>query len=103
MKYLHNEEKLDIKSRLPLLPLRDVVIFPYMIYPLLIGRQISINALQDAMVKDKLIFLVAQKSPTIDNPTRDDLYSVGVVARVLQVMKLPNGTIKVLVEGLMRG
>jgi ATP-dependent Lon protease len=103
MKYLHNEEKLDIKSRLPLLPLRDVVIFPYMIYPLLIGRQISINALQDAMVKDKLIFLVAQKSPTVDNPTQDDLYSVGVVARVLQVMKLPNGTIKVLIEGLMRG
>jgi ATP-dependent Lon protease len=103
MQYLHNDEKLDIKSRLPLLPLRDVVIFPYMIYPLLIGRQISINALQDAMVKDKLIFLVAQKSPTVDNPTADDLYQVGVVARVLQVMKLPNGTIKVLVEGLMRG
>jgi len=103
MKYMHNNEKLDIKSRLPLLPLRDVVIFPYMIYPLLIGRQISINALQDAMVKDKLVFLVAQKSPTIDNPGEDDLYQVGVVARVLQVMKLPNGTIKVLVEGLLRG
>jgi len=103
MRYLHNEEKLDIRSRLPLLPLRDVVIFPYMIYPLLIGRQMSINALQDAMVKDKLIFLVAQKSPTIDNPTQEDLYRVGVVARILQVMKLPNGTIKVLVEGLMRG
>jgi ATP-dependent Lon protease len=103
MKYLHNDEKLDIKSRLPLLPLRDVVIFPYMIYPLLIGRQVSINALQDAMVKDKLVFLVAQKNPSVDNPKQNDLYTVGVVARVLQVMKLPNGTIKVLVEGLMRG
>ncbi len=103
MKYTHNDEKLDIKSRMPLLPLRDVVIFPYMIYPLLIGRQISINALQDAMVKDKLVFLVAQNDPTVDNPKQKDLYTVGVVARVLQVMKLPNGTIKVLVEGLMRG
>ena len=103
MKYLHNDETLEIRSRLPVLPLRDVVIFPYMIYPLLIGRQMSINALQDAMVRDKLVFLVAQKTPTTDTPVEKDLYSVGVVARVLQVMKLPNGTIKVLVEGLMRG
>jgi len=102
MQYVHNNERLNIKSRLPLLPLRDVVIFPYMIYPLLIGRQMSVNALQDAMIKDKLVFLVAQKSPSVDNPGLDDLYSAGVVARVLQVMKLPNGTIKVLVEGLLR-
>ncbi len=102
MHYEHNDEKLSIKSRLPLLPLRDVVIFPYMIYPLLIGRQISINALQDAMIKDKLVFLVTQKNPAVDNPGQDDLFPVGVVARILQVMKLPNGTIKVLVEGLLR-
>ncbi|MCP4566888.1 MAG: endopeptidase La [FCB group bacterium] len=103
MKYKHNDEQIEIKSRLPVLPLRDVVIFPYMIYPLLIGRQISINALQEAMVLDKLVFLVAQKSATVDNPNKDDVYRVGVVARVLQVMKLPNGTLKVLVEGLLRG
>jgi len=102
MLYEHNNEKLNIKSRLPLLPLRDVVIFPYMIYPLLIGRQISINALQDAMIRDKYIFLITQNNPAIDNPGQDDLYPVGVVARILQVMKLPNGTIKVLVEGLLR-
>jgi len=100
--YEHNDEKLNIKPRLPLLPLRDVVIFPYMIYPLLIGRPISINALQDAMIKDKLVFLVTQKNPSVDNPGQDDLFPVGVVARILQVMKLPNGTIKVLVEGLLR-
>ena len=103
MIYTHNNEKVEVKSSLPVLPLRDVVIFPYMIYPLLIGRQISISALHEAMVLDKLVFLVAQRNPTVDNPEAGDLYGVGVVARVLQVMKLPNGTLKVLVEGLLRG
>jgi len=103
MQFLHNNEKIDVKSRLPVLPLRDVVIFPYMIYPLLIGRPISINALQESMVMDKLVFLVAQKESSVDNPTQKDLYQIGVVARILQVMKLPNGTLKVLVEGLLRG
>ena len=102
MRYLHNNEKLEVKTQLPLIPLRDVVIFPYMIYPLLIGRQMTVNALQEAMIRDKIVFLVTQKDPTIDNPTKDDLYAVGVAARILQVMKLPNGTIKVLVEGLFR-
>lgn len=102
MRYIHNNEKLEIKNQLPLLPLRDVVIFPYMIYPLLIGRQMTVNALQEAMVRDKIVYLVTQKDPGIDNPTKTDLYSVGVVARILQVMKLPNGTIKVLIEGLFR-
>ncbi len=103
MKYLHDNEMIEVKSRLPVLPMRDAVIFPYMIYPLLIGRQMSINALQEAMVMDKLVFLVAQKRPGVDKPTAKDLYEVGVVARVIQVMKLPNGTLKVLVEGLLRG
>jgi ATP-dependent Lon protease len=103
MKYLHDNEMIEVKSRLPVLPMRDAVIFPYMIYPLLIGRQMSINALQEAMVMDKLVFLVAQKRPGIDKPAAEDLYEVGVVARVIQVMKLPNGTLKVLVEGLLRG
>ncbi|SYZ74440.1 DNA-binding ATP-dependent protease La [Candidatus Zixiibacteriota bacterium] len=102
MKLEFGEEKVDIKSRLPVLPLRDVVIFPHMIYPLLVGRQSTISALQEAMVLDKQMFLCAQKSPEIDVPDQKDLYQVGVVARILQVMKLPNGTIKVLVEGLIR-
>ncbi len=102
MKIKHHSETINIKSNLPLLPLRDVVVFPSMIYPLLIGRDFSINALQEAMMKDKQVVLVAQKKPGIDNPKSEDLFDVGVVARVLQVMKMPNGTLKVLVEGLVR-
>ncbi|MBN2225727.1 MAG: endopeptidase La [candidate division Zixibacteria bacterium] len=102
MKLDYSEEKIEIKTRLPVLPLRDVVIFPHMIYPLLVGRQFTISALQEAMIRDKQIFLCAQKSPEIDMPGGKDLYQVGVVARILQIVKLPNGTIKVLVEGLIR-
>jgi ATP-dependent Lon protease len=102
MKIRHSSEDLEIKSLLPVIPLRDVVIFPHMIYPLLIGRKFTINALQEAMIQDKQLFLVAQRSSEVDNPKGPDLYSVGVAARVLQVMKMPNGTFKVLVEGLAR-
>jgi ATP-dependent Lon protease len=96
------EEKIEIKSRLPILPLRDVVIYPHMIYPLLIGRQFTISALQEAMILDKQLFLVAQKNPEIDLPSQDELHQVGVISRILQVLKLPNGNIKVLIEGLIR-
>lgn len=99
----YDEEKVKVKSSLPLLPLRDIVIFPHMVYPLLVGRQFTISALQEAMVLDKQIFLCAQKFPEVEMPTREDLYQIGVAARILQVMKLPNGTMKVLVEGLLRG
>jgi ATP-dependent Lon protease len=102
MKLDISEEKIEIKSRLPVLPLRDIVIFPHMIYPLLVGRQFTVSALQEAMIFDKQIFLCAQKLPEIEIPGQSDLYQMGVVARILQVMKLPNGTIKVLVEGLIR-
>lgn len=102
MKYSFGQETIEIKARLPVLPLRDIVIFPHMIYPLLVGRQFTISALQEAMILDKQIFLCAQKAPEVDFPSADDLYDVGVVARILQIMKLPNGTIKVLVEGLTR-
>jgi ATP-dependent Lon protease len=102
MKIEHSEEKIEIKTRLPVIPLRDTVIFPHMVFPLLVGRQFTVTALQEAMLLDKQIFLVSQKSPESELPTINDLYDVGVVARILQVMKLPNGTIKVLVEGLVR-
>ena len=102
MKLKHNAEEIQIKSRLPVVPLRDVVVFPHMIYPLLVGRRVTVNALQEAMVKEKQLLLVAQRSAATENPTPGDLYEVGVVARVLQVMKMPNGTLKVLVEGLVR-
>jgi ATP-dependent Lon protease len=102
MKIDHNSEIISIRSRLPVIPLRDVVVFPHMIYPLLIGRNFTISALQEAMTKDKQILLVAQREASVDKPEPEDLYEVGVVARVLQVMKMPNGTFKVLVEGLIR-
>ncbi|MDX9858724.1 MAG: endopeptidase La [candidate division Zixibacteria bacterium] len=102
MKLKHNTETIEIKSRLPVVPLRDVVVFPHMIYPLLVGRKMTVNALQEAMVRDKQLFLMAQRSPSIEVPATEDLFDVGVVARVLQVMKMPNGTLKVLVEGLVR-
>ncbi len=102
MKVEYSEEKIEIKARLPILPLRDIVIFPHMIYPLLVGRQFTISALQEAMLKEKQMFLCSQKTPEIDEPNQKDLYNVGVIARILQIVKLPNGTIKVLVEGLVR-
>ncbi|MFQ5823979.1 MAG: endopeptidase La [bacterium] len=94
---------IEINNRLPILPLKDVVIFPYMIFPLLIGRESSLKAIEESMMLDKLIFLAAQKDVSIEVPVKEDLYRVGVVARVLQVLKLPNGLMKVLVEGIIRG
>ena len=87
---------------LPLLPLRDIVVFPNMIVPLFVGRDKSVVALEKAMDSDKEIFLVAQLDPAEDDPARDQLYDLGVVATVLQLLKLPDGTVRVLVEGKQR-
>ncbi|MFQ5602621.1 MAG: endopeptidase La [bacterium] len=95
--------EIDINARLPILPLKEIVLFPYMIYPLLIGRESSLNAIEESMILDKLIFLAAQKNISLEHPEKEDLYKVGVVARILQVLKLPNGLMKVLVEGLIKG
>jgi ATP-dependent Lon protease len=90
----------DIPSRMPVIPLRDVVIFPYMIFPVLVGRESSILAVTASIEKDKFIFVAAQKSPEDEDPGSDGLYHDGTVARILQVLKLPNGLMKVLVDGL---
>ncbi|WP_349984969.1 endopeptidase La [Stenotrophomonas sp. WHRI 8082] len=87
---------------LPVLPLRDVVVFPHMVIPLFVGRDKSMHALEKAMEADKRILLLAQKSAETDDPQESDLYQVGTLAQVLQLLKLPDGTIKVLVEGLSR-
>ncbi|AIT06398.1 DNA-binding protein [Sphingomonas taxi] len=87
----------------PVLPLRDIVVFPHMIVPLFVGRDKSVAALEAAMGADKEIFLVAQLDPAEDDPGREDLYEVGVTATVLQLLKLPDGTVRVLVEGKARG
>jgi len=83
----------------PVLPLRDIVVFPHMIVPLFVGREKSVRALEDVMRDDKQILLVAQKNAAQDDPTTDDIYTVGTVSTVLQLLKLPDGTVKVLVEG----
>ncbi|MBC2694405.1 MAG: endopeptidase La [Desulfobacteraceae bacterium] len=91
------------KQKLPLLPLRDIVVFPHMVAPLFVGRIKSINALAYAMNKDKNIFLVSQKKVGIDSPREKDINSIGVFGKVLQLLKLPDGTVKALVEGKSRG
>ncbi len=88
---------------LPLLPLRDIVVFPHMVSPLFVGRAQSIVALENASEGDKLIFLVSQRDSKVDSPDEDDLYQVGTVGKVVQLLKLPDGTVKVLVEGCWRG
>ena len=87
---------------LPILPLRDIVVFPHMVAPLFVGRKMSINALNKVMLSDKKILLITQKSSDIDNPSPKNLYNFGTVAKILQLLKLPDGTVKVLVEGLER-
>ncbi|MDG0997001.1 MAG: endopeptidase La, partial [Gammaproteobacteria bacterium] len=86
----------------PLLPLRDVVVYPQIVQPLFVGRDKSIKALEHAMSRDKKVVLVAQKNPTDDEPNASDLYRIGTVASILQLIRLPDGTVKVLVEGISR-
>jgi ATP-dependent Lon protease len=87
----------------PLLPLRDIVIFPHMVAPLFVGRPKSIHALEGAMEKNKLIFLATQRDPKIDDPEAGDIFEIGTLGHVIQMLKLPDGTVKVLVEGKSRG
>src|SRR6187551_3250969 len=83
----------------PVLPLRDIVVFPYMVVPLFVGREKSIAALEEVMRADKQILLAAQKNAGDDDPSPDAIYEIGTLASVLQLLKLPDGTVKVLVEG----
>ncbi|HKJ63472.1 MAG TPA: endopeptidase La [Hyphomicrobiales bacterium] len=97
-----NTEGLGNPDTFPVLPLRDIVVFPYMIVPLFVGREKSINALDEVMKTDKQILLVAQKNAADDDPESDAIYEMGTLASVLQLLKLPDGTVKVLVEGTSR-
>jgi ATP-dependent Lon protease len=106
MKNQFVNEAPKVLEKLPLLPLRDVVVYPYMVIPLFVGRSQSIKALEAAMASqntDKKILLAAQKNPAEDNPHIEDFYTVGTIATILQLLKLPDGTVKVLVEGFQRG
>ena len=92
-----------IPQTLPVLPLRDVVIFPYMIFPVLVGRESSLRAANFALENSKYIFLVSQKDPSVEDPGKDDIYSEGTVAKIVQILKLPNNLMKILVDGAVQG
>src|SRR5271157_578032 len=98
---LTSKEKSDTK-RLPMMPIREVVIFPYMMTPFVVGRESSVRALEDAMAGDKKIFLAAQHDASLDEPTPGEVFSVGTIVNIVQSLKLPDGNIKVLVEGVER-
>ncbi len=100
--FARDAERFETGDRLPVLPLRDVVVFPYVVIPLLVGRAASLAAVEAAAQGDKFLLLVAQRNGEIQDPTANDLFRVGVVGRVLQLARLPNGTAKVLVEGIAR-
>jgi len=93
---------MEVKVSLPLLPLRDIVVFPSMIVPLFVGRDKSIKALNEVMKTNKKIILVTQKNAEVDDPNTEDLYTFGCESKILQLLKLPDGTIKVLIEGIDR-
>ena len=101
-KIFKEDEPASSNFVLPLLPLRDIVVFPHMVAPLFVGRTKSVHALADAMDKDKKIFLATQKKIEVDNPNVKDICTVGTVGNVLQLLRLPDGTVKALVEGASR-
>jgi ATP-dependent Lon protease len=96
------DETFEFQDRLPLLPLRDLVIFPYMTIPLIVGRVPSINAVERAVARDRVLFVTAQKRSEVADPSHEELYRMGTVVRVLQLFRLPDGTLRVLVEGIVR-
>ena len=100
--FQRDNETITASDRIPVLPLRDVVIFPYVVIPLLVGRPASLAAIEAALAEDKLILLVAQRDGEKQEPAAADLHRTGVIGRVVQVSRLPTGTTRVLVEGIAR-
>src|SRR5919205_4125160 len=91
------------QRKLPMMPIRDVVIFPYMMTPFVVGRESSVRALEEALAADKKIFLATQHDASIDEPKPTEIFQVGTIVNIVQSLKLPDGNIKVLVEGVERG
>jgi ATP-dependent Lon protease len=99
----YSESDIQIPEELPLLPVRDIVLFPFMVIPLFVGRETSIKAIDEALSSKRMIFLSSQKDPLKDDPTTEDIYEVGTVAVILRMLKLPDGRVKILVQGIKRG
>jgi ATP-dependent Lon protease len=99
----NKDAQVEIPEVLPLLPIRDIVIYPYMMLPLFVGREMSIRAVEESLSRQRLIFLVAQKNSAEDNPAPDDIYKVGTVASIMRMLKLADGRVKILVQGLAKG
>src|SRR5436190_19685043 len=106
--FFRNDDKKDPSTKkpgsrtVPLLPLRDIIVFPHMVVPLFVGREKSIAALEEAMAADKDILLAAQKKAKTNDPVADDIFGMGTLGTILQLLRLPDGTVKVLVEGKKR-
>ena len=98
-----DDKILDIPQTLPMLPVRDIVVFPYMIIPLFVGRDASIRSVEEALSKNRLIFLASQKDITEENPTSDNIYTVGTVAMIMRMRKLSDGRVKILIQGVAKG
>src|SRR3970040_805009 len=92
--------QVEIPEILPLLPIRDIVIYPYMMLPLFVGRDVSIRAVEESLSRDRLIFLVSQKNSAEENPNPADIHRVGTVASIMRMLKLADGRVKILVQGL---
>ncbi|MES2964605.1 MAG: LON peptidase substrate-binding domain-containing protein, partial [Bdellovibrionota bacterium] len=93
----------DVPETLPMLPVRDIVVFPYMILPLFVGREASIRSVEEALAKNRLIFLASQKEITEENPTEETIYTVGTIARIMRMRKLADGRVKILIQGESKG
>jgi ATP-dependent Lon protease len=96
------QQSIEIPKKIPLLPIRDIVVFPYMVLPLFVGREMSIKAIDVALEGNRMIFLTSQKDINVENPSPSDLYSVGTVGVIMRMLKLPDGRIKILVQGVAR-
>lgn len=95
-----DEKEIEIPDTLPILPVRDIVVFPYMILPLFVGREKSISAIDYSLNLNRMIMLLTQKDLNVENPDTDDLFSVGTVGLIMRMLKLPDGRVKILVQGL---
>src|SRR5512139_270041 len=102
MVFATDKEPIEIPDKMPLLPVRDIVVFSYMFLPLFVGRESSIRAVEESMKTNRLILLATQKNPADDNPAPNDIYSVGTVAMIMRKLKLPDNRIKILIQGLVK-